>query len=194
LVRQGNLPEALKSYRADLAIAERLSSSDSGNAEWQRDLSVSYNKIGDVLVSQGDLPEALKSYRASLAIRERLSSSDSGNAEWQRDLAVSYSKFGDLYTKQKKQKEALDYYHKALDIMERLEKLDPGNMQWREDIIEYNYDIAANGEDAPKRFAFVAAELGKLKTAHPLNAEQSGWLAKAQAALKRPAGKGKGKK
>ena len=40
LVAQGNLPEALKSYRDSLAIAERLAQSDPGNAGWQRDLSV----------------------------------------------------------------------------------------------------------------------------------------------------------
>ena len=33
------------------------------NAGWQRDLSVSDNKVGDVLVAQGNLPEAMKSYR-----------------------------------------------------------------------------------------------------------------------------------
>ena len=42
-VRQGNLPEALKAYQAGLAIAERLARADPGNAEWQRDLSVSQN-------------------------------------------------------------------------------------------------------------------------------------------------------
>ena len=30
-----------------------------GNADWQRDLSVSYNKVGDVQVAQGNLPAAL---------------------------------------------------------------------------------------------------------------------------------------
>ena len=39
-----------------LAIADRLARADPGNASWQRDLSVSYNKIGDVLVAQGNLP------------------------------------------------------------------------------------------------------------------------------------------
>ena len=47
---------------------ERLAKSDPGNAGWQRDLSVSYDKVGDVQVAQGDLPAALKSYRDSLAI------------------------------------------------------------------------------------------------------------------------------
>jgi hypothetical protein len=29
--------------------------SDPGNAGWQRDLSVAYNQVGDVLKAQGDL-------------------------------------------------------------------------------------------------------------------------------------------
>ena len=68
LVAQGNLADALKSYRASLAIADRLAKADPRNAGWQRDLSVSYQKVGDVLVAQGNLPEALISYQASLAV------------------------------------------------------------------------------------------------------------------------------
>jgi hypothetical protein len=74
-VAQGNLPEALKSFRDGHAIADRLAKADPGNTEWQRDLSVSYEKTGDVLVAQGNLPEALKSFRDSLAIRDRLAKS-----------------------------------------------------------------------------------------------------------------------
>ena len=99
LVAQGNLPEALKSFQAGLAIADRLASADKGNAGWQRNLSVSYNKVGDVLVAQGNLPEALKSFQVSLAIRDRLAKADPNNAGWQRDLAVFPRKLADLYTK-----------------------------------------------------------------------------------------------
>ena len=79
-VAQGDLAGALKSYRDSLAIRDRLAKSDPGNAGWQRDLSVSYDKVGDVQVAQGDLAGALKSYRDSLAIRDRLAKSDPGNA------------------------------------------------------------------------------------------------------------------
>src|SRR5271165_6158964 len=48
------------------SVMERLEASDAGNTLWQRELSVSNNRIGDVLVKQGHLPEALKSYRAAL--------------------------------------------------------------------------------------------------------------------------------
>jgi tetratricopeptide (TPR) repeat protein len=89
LVAQGNLPEALKSFRDGLAIAEQLAQADPGNAVWQRDLSVSFNKIGDVLVAQGNLPEALKSFRDGLAIAEQRAQADPGNAGWQFDLVDS---------------------------------------------------------------------------------------------------------
>jgi tetratricopeptide (TPR) repeat protein len=43
---RGNLPDALKSYCDGLAIAEGLAKADPGNAESQRDLSVSYDRVG----------------------------------------------------------------------------------------------------------------------------------------------------
>ena len=97
---QGDLAGALKSYRDGLAIAERLAQSDPGNAGWQRDLSVSYEKAGNVQMAQGDLAGALKSYSGSLAIAERLAQSDPGNAGWQRDLAVSYAKLAEYTVNQ----------------------------------------------------------------------------------------------
>jgi len=41
---QGNLSDALASYRASMDIAQRLAQADPGNAGWQRDLSVSQDK------------------------------------------------------------------------------------------------------------------------------------------------------
>ncbi len=47
-------------------------SRDAGNTEWQRDLSVSRNKVSEVRVARGDLVGALGAYQAGLAIAERL--------------------------------------------------------------------------------------------------------------------------
>jgi hypothetical protein len=93
---QGNLPDALNSYQASLAVRDRLTKSDPGNAGWQRDLAVSYEKVGYVQVAQGDPPAALTSYQASFAIFDRLAKSDPSNAGWQRSLSVSYEKVGDV--------------------------------------------------------------------------------------------------
>ena len=67
---QGDLGRALQAYEARLAIAERLAAGDPGNAGWQRNLSISHEKIGDVRVDQGDLGGALQAYEAGLAIAE----------------------------------------------------------------------------------------------------------------------------
>jgi tetratricopeptide (TPR) repeat protein len=83
LVEQGKLDEALKAYRDSLAIRERLAAADRSNTQWQRDLSISYEKVGEVLVAQGKLDEALKAYRDSLAIFAIAPS----YTQWKKDLA-----------------------------------------------------------------------------------------------------------
>ncbi len=62
-VAQGNLPEALKSFRDGLAIAERLAQSDPGNAGWQRDLSVSFAKLAVAFRKGGEKAKALEALR-----------------------------------------------------------------------------------------------------------------------------------
>ena len=78
LSAQGDLDGALREFRASFEIAQRLAEQDPGNASWQRDLSVSHNKIGDVLRAQGDLDGALGEFRASFEIRKRLAEQDPG--------------------------------------------------------------------------------------------------------------------
>jgi tetratricopeptide (TPR) repeat protein len=95
-VAQGNLPEALKSFRDGFAIAGRLAKADPNNADWQRDLSGSYIKIGDVLVAQGNLLEALKSFHEGFAIMERLVKADPSNLQWRNDLQVAIDRIGGL--------------------------------------------------------------------------------------------------
>ena len=53
---QGDLAGALKSYQDALVIVERLAKSDPANAGWQRELSVSFNNVGNVQAAQGDMP------------------------------------------------------------------------------------------------------------------------------------------
>ena len=90
------MPAALEAYRVGFGIAERLAKSDPGNAGWQSALSVSHDRIGNVLIAQGNLPAALDAYRADLAIAEQLAKSDPSNAGWRRDLSVSQEKIGNV--------------------------------------------------------------------------------------------------
>ncbi len=127
----GDLPGAMAAYRDSLVILEKLSALDRGNAIWRRDLSVSYERIGNVLEAQGDLPGALKAYRDGLAIAEQLSASDSGNASWRRDLSVNYNKVGDVLKAQGDLPGALKAYRDSLAIRQKLSASDPGNVIWR---------------------------------------------------------------
>jgi tetratricopeptide (TPR) repeat protein len=103
---------------------------------WQRDLSVSYDRIGGVLVARGNLDEALKSYRDSLAIRELLADSDRSNTGWQRDLSVWYGSIGGVLVAQGKLDEALKSYQDCLAIAERLAAFDRSNTGWQNDLQE----------------------------------------------------------
>ena len=129
-VAQGDLAGALKSYRDSVAIGERLAKSDPGNAGWQRELSASYENVGNVQAAQGNLGGALASYRDKLAIMERLTKSDPSNAGWQQDLAVSYAKVGDVQVAQGDLSGALASFRESSAIMERLAKSDPSNTGW----------------------------------------------------------------
>jgi hypothetical protein len=86
LVAQGNLPEALKSFRDGLAIADRLAKSDPGNAGWQRDLSVSHANLASVFDKMGEAASALDGLQLGRAIMAGLTKLSPDNAVWKRDL------------------------------------------------------------------------------------------------------------
>ena len=75
---------------------EPLAARDPANAEWQRDLSVSLNKIGDVRVAEGDLDGGAEGLPARPRDPQKLAAQDPGNAVWQRDLSVSLERIGEV--------------------------------------------------------------------------------------------------
>ena len=128
--------------------AERLAKSDPGNAGWQRDLSVSYEKVGGVQVAQGALKAALKSYSDSLAIAERLAKSDPGNAGWQRDC---YKNLADAYRKSNETAKARDAIAAGRAIIGKLVEQHPDQAQWKQDLAWFDARIAERGKTSPKK-------------------------------------------
>jgi eukaryotic-like serine/threonine-protein kinase len=78
---QGDLAGVLAAYTASQGIAERLAAADPGNATWQRDLSVSWERLGGVRQVPGDLEGALEARQQRHAIAQKLAAADPGNAE-----------------------------------------------------------------------------------------------------------------
>ena len=130
----GSLAEAETAFRA-----ARRAAAENGD---ERDLSVSFERVGDVLVAQGNLPEALKTYRDSLAIRDRLAKSDPGNAGWQRDLSVSFAKLAGVSRKMGASADALSALRQGQAIIARMTQVSPDNAVWKKDLVWFNDQIA----------------------------------------------------
>src|SRR5258708_11055325 len=77
-------------------LARRLAQADPRDARAQRDLSVSYNKLGDVTLQFRQAKEAICFYQMDLDVSQRLAQADPRDAQAQRDLSVSYNKLGDV--------------------------------------------------------------------------------------------------
>ena len=63
-----------------------------GNAEWQRRLSLSWQRIGDLRQTQGNLTAAVDAHTAGLEISQQLVSRDADNLDWQRDHVQGWRK------------------------------------------------------------------------------------------------------
>jgi tetratricopeptide (TPR) repeat protein len=190
---QAGLAQALDSHRDGLAIVERLANSDPKNAGWQRDLSVSYQKVGDVEVEQGQYAQALDSYQHDLTVAKRLAESDPSNAGWQRDLSVSYQKVGNVELEQGQFAQALDSYRDGLTIARRLAESDPSNAGWQRDLSQSYGKLgaayAAQKDDAKAREAFETgrAIIARQVALLPENVKRKGlldWFDAHLAALK----------
>lgn len=126
--------EALQSYETAMRAAKSKTITDSFNTEWQRILSLSHTRIGEMQVRQEDFRGAVKSYRAGLDIRKRLADSNSDNTEWQWDLYVSHAKIGYAQSRQPASVRALKSYRVALGIVEPLATKDPYNTQLQREL------------------------------------------------------------
>jgi CHAT domain/SEFIR domain/AAA ATPase domain len=96
LLSAGDLAAATRQLHVIHQHAERRAAADPANTGWQRDLSVSHEKLGNVATAAGDLAAARAAYQASLDIAERLAAADPANTGWQRDLSVMQQKIDNL--------------------------------------------------------------------------------------------------
>ncbi len=131
--------------------AEKLAES-----EWQRELSVSFNRLSDLATAQGNLPEAQRMFAEALRIAQRLADADPDNAQWQRDLSVSFNKLGDLATAQGNLPEAQRMFEEALRIRQRLADADPDNAQWQRDLVVSHQRLATLAQQQDDDAAFDA--------------------------------------
>lgn len=160
-----------------------LTMADPSNAGWQRDRSVSHERVGQILMAQGNLPAALGAFQASHAIRVRLATADPNSPDLQRDVAVSHIKIGEVMASQGNLPGALAAFQAGLSIDERLVAMDPGNTDWQRDLsvstIKVGEVLATQGNLAAALAAYQAslAVLKRLAEADEGNASRQHDLA-----------------
>jgi len=130
----GDNRKAFEKYQQSQLLLEQVVKAEPDNLNLQRDLAVSYNRVGDMHLNSGDNAAALKAYQESLAIRKKLAELDSNHTEWQRGLSVSYERVGDMHEKSGDNAAALKAYQESLAIRKKLVELDPKHTEWQRDL------------------------------------------------------------
>ncbi|MEM9156365.1 MAG: CHAT domain-containing protein [Cyanobacteria bacterium P01_F01_bin.33] len=85
----GRTEPAFHRYHFLVERYQALTAAEPERADYQRDLSVSYNKMGDLYRALGQGELARDAYANALAIRERLAAAEPERADYQRDLSFS---------------------------------------------------------------------------------------------------------
>jgi tetratricopeptide (TPR) repeat protein len=114
-MQAADLAAARGRYEQSNALCEKLAAQNPDSAQAQRDLSVSFNKLGDVAKQAGDVAAARGRYEQGLAVREKLAAQNPDSAEAQRDLIISYVKLQESLSD-------ASYARRALDVATRLKE------------------------------------------------------------------------
>ncbi|MBL8692494.1 MAG: tetratricopeptide repeat protein [Planctomycetes bacterium] len=118
---------------------EALARSEPDRADFQRDLSVSYNKLGDLMRALGQGDQAKAFFEKALQIAERLARSEPDRADFQRDLSVSYNQLGDLMRALGQGDQAKTFFEKCHAILKRLARSEPDRADFQRDLsVSYN--------------------------------------------------------
>ena len=124
---------------AALEIAEKFAKKYPDDPQMQRDLSVSYNNLGDIAKARNDYKAAEGYYSKTLEISERLAEKYPEDPQMQRDLCVQYGNLGDIAKARNDYNAAEGYYAKALEISERLAEKYPDDPNLQRDLsVSYN--------------------------------------------------------
>jgi tetratricopeptide (TPR) repeat protein len=106
----------LASYRKALAIWQKLADANPAVTQFQSDLALSHNSIGDVLWQTGKPEEALASERQALAIWQKLADANPAVTDFQRGLARCRNDIGRVLVGTGKSEEALKYLEERLQL------------------------------------------------------------------------------
>ena len=125
----GNLAAAQRSAEESNAILQRLAETGGANKEFERNVSVSLIRLGDVKRAQGDGPGALAAYEAGLANDRKRAEADTANPVAQQDVSIDLDRIADIKLYGGDSAGALKAYEESLGIRRALVAADPSNTE-----------------------------------------------------------------
>ena len=133
-VALGETGRAIDRYSALLVRQQRVVDAEPDNANHRRNLSVSFNKMGELHRAMGQGEQARQAFASALAIRQGLAEAEPDHAGYQRDLSVSFSKMGDLHRALGQGEQARQAFSASLEIAQRLAEADPDQADYQRDL------------------------------------------------------------
>jgi tetratricopeptide (TPR) repeat protein len=130
----GTVPQRHKKLELAHELAKESNAMRPDDPHAQRDLSISYDRLGYLLRQEGKVGEARNAYEEGLAIRRKLADKDPQNAQIQRDLSYSYERLGDLLLREGTLAQARKALEEDLRISKTLADKDPTNTQAQRDL------------------------------------------------------------
>jgi tetratricopeptide (TPR) repeat protein len=136
----GDAENALRQFTREFEISEALQKQNPDSAQAARDLSISLNKLGDLLAQRGqpgDAEKALQHLTRSLEIREALQKQNPDSALAARDVSISLEMLGGFLAQRGQSgdaEKALQHLTRSLEIREALQKQNPDSAQAARDL------------------------------------------------------------
>jgi tetratricopeptide (TPR) repeat protein len=127
----GDTEKALENQLKGLEIRQKLAEK---YPDAQRNLSVSFNKLGTIHLQLGKTDSALDYYQQSHKMLKQIATQDPQNSAAQRDLSVSFNKLGNIYLQLNQTDTAQDYYQQALKIRQKIATQDLQNSAAQRDL------------------------------------------------------------
>ena len=121
-------------YRRAHDIAQKLAAANPNDAEEQRNLAVSFERLGIVFLKLGRTDDALTVFENDLKIRRVLVEADPNDRKKHRDLSISLNNLGDVFLKLGRTDDALSRFQGGLDIRRVLVEANPEDAQVQSDL------------------------------------------------------------
>lgn len=137
---------ARQTAEAAVAILRELTQSAPRQSTWQRDLSVSYSKLGDALLAQDNRQSTRSTLQKVRTAPEYFEVSSPDLSGWLRDLG-RLDRQGFQLVGEDLRELAISEYSKAAATREKLSAENPANAAWQRDLAVAYFKLACAGSE-----------------------------------------------